>query len=138
MKLLRIFSSVVLLVALSASSLFAEDQKDMSADELLNGCELALKGAGGSILTDADSLRATRTIAYVDGYIGAIKMIQEIMPKSTFMDFTRQPSKKVIYNRIVEVIHAHPKARAEGTARMVIMYVFRELMLIDETKDPAR
>ena len=127
MKLHRILSSVALLVALSASSLFAGDQKNMSADELFNGCELALKATSGSGLTDVESLQAMRAMAYVDGYIDAIAMVQKTSPQVSIIDFTRQPSNEVILNRIVEAIHANPKVRTEGTARIVIMYVLRSL-----------
>jgi hypothetical protein len=64
----------------------------MSADELFNGCELAIKAASGTGLTDVESLQAMRAMAYVDGYIDAIAMVQKTSPQVSIIDFTRQPS----------------------------------------------
>ena len=117
---------IIIVLILATAPLFAES-KPMTAEDLLVGCELAIKSANGEKLNEVEYLKASQSLAYVDGYFDSIAMVQNLNPQVSIVDFSRQPPNNIIINLVVEAIRSNPKVRAEGTARIVVMYVARSL-----------
>ncbi len=117
---------ILISLLLATAPAFAES-KPMTAEELLEGCELAIRTASGERFSEIDSFKASRAVAYVDGYFDSLAMVQHLNPHVSIVDFSKQPPNAVILIRIVEAIRSNPKVRAEGTARIVVMHVAQSL-----------
>jgi len=121
------YMRLILLLFISASTSIFAQLNPMTAEELLVGCELAIKRANGEKIDEVDSIKAVRAISYVDGYFDSIAMVQNLNPQISILDFAKQPTNAVVLSKIVEAIRSNPRVRAEGTARIVVMHVARSI-----------
>lgn len=116
---------LLFVISLASPHVWAE-QKPLSAEALLKGCEYSLLLAEGKKLSAEEMALSARATHYVDGYIDAITMVQGINPNFQFAELERERKLATYIRQIADFIRKTPQVRNETTARVAVMLAIKE------------
>lgn len=117
---------ILLLVIFLASPHAWAEQKPLTAEALLKGCEYTLLLAEGKKLSAEEMALSAQATSYVDGYIDSIAMAQDINPNFQFIDLKKDSKLATYIREIAEFIRKTPQVRKEATARVAVMLALKE------------
>ncbi|TAE73809.1 MAG: hypothetical protein EAZ84_12205 [Verrucomicrobia bacterium] len=117
---------IILFITFLASPHVWAEQKPLTAEALLKGCEYTLLMAEGKKLSAEEMALSARATSYVDGYIDAIAMAQGINPNFQFTDVKQERKLATYIREIAEFIRKTPQVREQATARVALMLALKE------------
>lgn len=111
--------TVWLLYLLLAGAASAKDE--LSANELLRGCEAVLLLAEGRTLDAEEMAKASMASAYLDGYIDAVLMIHRVRREDPPQGLREERPLLDHIRAIASFIRENPEIRRDASARVAVL-----------------
>jgi len=108
-------------MAASSNSGVASAKEELSANELLRGCESVLLLAEGKTLDAVEMAKASEASAYVDGYIDALLMMHKVRGEDPPHGLLQERSLLEHIRAIAGFIRENPEIRRDASARVAIL-----------------
>ena len=116
---MRTIYCLAIAFALSVSA--RGEQKPLTAERLMKGCENVILLAEEKKLDAPEMALAAEASSYMDGYIDAIAMSQAIHPQNKLIHLPKEGPKLLVYVReVADFIRNHPDLRKDATARVAV------------------
>jgi hypothetical protein len=114
-----------MLVLILAGSASAKDE--LSANDLLRGCEAVLLLAEGKTIDAEEMARAGGASAYVDGYIDAILLLHRVRQEEPPPGLRKDRLLLDYIHSIASFIRENPELRRDASARVAMLLALQRL-----------